>query len=168
LKNWELVDQWFMANPGTGNLAINAFQDGDRTGEVLKQLQHRDFPYNRDALELWRRHQGFQKPVPADDRGSEIFRESLGRVESASLPHTHSLPDEHWIGDLGVRLYVILPDQQIPHHDPHLNELVLRFLAGVLPPPVGPEHGPRPSAEHAGRHQGDQRVPGRLRAGMSE
>jgi hypothetical protein len=128
LKNWELVAEWFTANPGIGNLAIEAFLDGDRTGEVLKQLKHRDFPYNRDALELWRRHQGFQKPVPADDRGSEIFRESLGRVESASLPHTHSLPDEHWIGDLGVRLYVILPDQQIPHHDPHLNELVLRFL----------------------------------------
>jgi hypothetical protein len=155
VKNWELVEHWFGGHESGHAIALHAFREGDRTGEVLKQLKTFNFPYNRDALEMWRRHQGFQKPAVTapmleQDTAGNIVRNitrdmlydtiHLPRVEPAhhfvplpddppwdiSVPrHTHSIP-EPWKD--GVRLYVILPDQQIPHHDPHLNELVLRFL----------------------------------------
>jgi hypothetical protein len=129
LKIREQVQEWFSTHRHADYDAAVALQYGLTTKELKHYLvQNYNFPFSRDSLEIWRRwaeKQSFTLPNPTDlDDIYETFHEDIYEEEKEE----ELLDDEAEEPLTSSRLYVILPDQQIPYHDRELHELVLRWL----------------------------------------
>ncbi len=79
LQNWQLVEQWFRDNPHPDgpallrNWVVDMFWSGNTTREVIKTLRREyDFPFNRDALEMWARHFKVRAAEDADNAAEDF------------------------------------------------------------------------------------------------